>query len=54
MKSHTNVQFANALKAADPSFPKVKYSPGKMPETVTSAAEEAALGPNWFNTNVPE
>jgi hypothetical protein len=54
MTAYTQPQHSNFLKAADGTYPRVMYSPGKMPVTVTTAAELAALGSGWFATNVSE
>jgi hypothetical protein len=54
MTAYTQPQHSVVLKAADSSYPRVMYSPGKVPVTVTSAAELSALGTSWFATNVFE
>lgn len=54
MTSNTHAQVAAQIKAADPTFPKDVYSPGKQVQTVATAAELSALGAGWFTYRVSE
>lgn len=54
MTSNTHAQLVNQIKAADPTYPKDVYAPGKMVQTVATAAELTALGPGWTTYRVSE
>lgn len=52
MTANTHAQLSNQIKAADPTFPKDVYAPGKLVQTVATAAELTALGTGWFTYRV--